>query len=176
MGVISDTMPLMAAQNGVWDGEYVHLDADHKVIDRHRSRLLCRVYDGGPDEARLVQSNLYDWADGNSEVRYFEGRYRDGRLWISNELIDGWTGEIELDETRRSLMVAWVRTAEPDFRFYELITMSEDGLAKNRTWHWYRKGRLFQRTLINETLTTRDWTAHDRPEYHQYRPRGQGAD
>ena len=60
------------------------------------------------------------------------------------------------------------------FRFVFVVVgvgMAEDGLAPNRTWHWYRKGRLFQRTVINETLTTRDWRAHDDPGYHAYHPR-----
>ena len=171
MGIIAERLPLLAEQEGVWDGEYVHLDAEHRVIDRHRSRLLCRNFDGPEGEARFVQSNLYDWQDGTREIRYFEGVFRDDRVWISNDLIDGWTADIQLDPTRRSLMVAWVRSQEPDFRFYELITMSEDGQAKNRTWHWYRKGRLFQRTLINETLATRDWQSLDRDEYHRYQPR-----
>lgn len=171
MGIIAEQMPLLAAQEGVWEGEYVHLDADHQVIDRHASRLVCRVYDGPEGAARFAQSNIYTWPDQSREIRYFEGPFRGDRVWIRNELIDGWTGEIALDPTRRSLMVAWVRVGDPDFRFYELITMAEDGEAKNRTWHWYRNGRLFQRTLINETLLTRDWTAHDDPSLYASSPR-----
>ncbi|MEJ2534146.1 MAG: DUF3598 domain-containing protein, partial [Gammaproteobacteria bacterium] len=129
MGVMAERLPLLVDQEGVWDGEYVHVDADHQVIDRHRSRLICRVFDGPEGEAKFVQSNLYDWADGTREIRFFEGVFRDDRVWIRNDLIDGWTADLDLDPTRRSLMVAWVRVGEPDFRFYELITMSEDGQA-----------------------------------------------
>ena len=49
--------------------------------------------------------------------------------------------------------------------------MAEDGDAKNRTWHWYRKDRLFQRTVINENRVSRDWQAYDDPSYYSYRPR-----
>lgn len=170
-GVIAATAPLVAAQAGVWDGEYVHLDADNREIDRHRSRLVCRLFDGPDGAARLTQSNIYDWPDGSREVRYFEGVWRGDRLWIANELIDGWTGSIGLDPTARSIMVGWVRADEPDFRYYEMITVAGDGEAKNRTWHWYRAGRLFRRTVINETRTDRDWRAHDDPAYLRYRPR-----
>lgn len=171
MGIIADTMPLVASQQGVWEGTYVHLDADHREIDRHSSRLVCRLFDGDDGTARLAQSNIYDWADGTREVRYFDGVFRDDRVWFDNENIVGWTGAISLDETNRTIMVGWVRTGEPDFRFYEMITVAEDGQAKNRTWHWYRKGRLFQRTIINEALVSKDWRAYDDPGYYAYRPR-----
>jgi hypothetical protein len=171
MGVIARTMPIVAAQAGVWEGEYVHLDADHNVIDRHRSRLVCRLFDGEEGAARLVQTNIYDWADGTREIRYFEGIYRGDRIWIDNVNIHGWTAAVSLDETGRTIMVGWVRADEPDFRYYEMITVAEDGDAKNRTWHWYSQGRLFQRTVINETRVSYDWAAHDDPSFYAYRPR-----
>lgn len=166
MGNLATRMPTLAAQMGVWEGEYVHLDADHREIDRHKSKLVCHL-----DNDRLIQSNIYNWADGTREVRYFEGVLDGDRLLISNENIDGWVAPLAGDATQRTIMVLWTRAGAPDFRFYEMITVSEDGKAKNRTWHWYDKGRLFQRTLINEILITTDWRAHDAPEFHAYRPR-----
>lgn len=171
-GQISATMPLVAAQAGVWQGEYVHFDADHREIDRHSSKLVCRLFDGADGEARLAQSNIYVWADGSREVRYFDGHLRGDRIVIANENIDGWVAPLTLDTTQATIMVLWSRAGEPDFRYYEMITVAEAGLAKNRTWHWYRKGRLFQRTLINEELITRDWQAHDDPGLYAYSPRG----
>lgn len=171
MGIIASMMPLVASQAGVWDGEYVHLDADHKEIDRHRSRLVCRLHDGEDGEARLAQTNIYDWADGTREIRYFDAVFRGDRLWIDNVNINGWTAAVSLDQTDRTIMVGWTRAGEPDFRYYEMITVAEDGNAKNRTWHWFRKGRLFQRTIINEARTSNDWEAHDDPSYYAFRPR-----
>jgi hypothetical protein len=172
MGVITENFPLLASQQGMWDGTYVHLDPDHREIDRHQSRLVCRLFDGPDGEARLAQTNIYTWADGTTEIRYFDGVFRQDRLWISNELIDGWTGEISLDPTRRTMMVGWVRQGAPDFRFYELITVSEDGRQKNRTWHWYRNGALFQRTLINEVKSSDNWQDVDHPDLYKTRARG----
>jgi len=177
MGLIRDRFPLIADQEGIWDGEYVHLDAEHREIDRHASRLVCRIFDADTGEAaRLSQSNIYTWPDGTREVRFFEGRLRGDRFWIDNELIDGWTAPVDLDETGRTLMVAWVRRNDPGFRFYELITMSEDGERKNRTWHWYRDGRLFQRTLINERRVSRDWMPFDAERLYAHHPRAPLAD
>jgi hypothetical protein len=169
LNIIAEKQPIVADQEGVWDGEYVHLDENHNIIDRHQSRLVCRLNDGPDGEARLSQTNIYTWDDGQREVRYFEGVYRDDRLWIHNDLIDGWTSAVNLDATNRTIMVAWTRTSDPDFRFYELITVAEDGNAKNRTWHWYRGRRLFQRTVINESRVARDWKPYDDPDYYQFR-------
>lgn len=170
--IITQTQALLAAQAGVWDGEYVHLDENHRIIDRHQSRLVCRLFDGPDGDAKLCQTNIYTWDDGQQEIRYFEGVFRGDRIWIQNDLIDGWTSEVELDATRRTIMVGWTRPSEPGFRYYEMITVAEDGKAKNRTWHWYRQGRLFQRTLINEERVAKDWRQYDDPGFYAYRAKG----
>lgn len=172
MGIIAAKLPLVADQAGVWDGEYVHLNEHHEIIDRHRSRLICRLDDGADGKAKLSQTNIYTWADGTQEIRFFEGVFRGDRLWIKNALIDGWTAAMELDPTGRTIMVGWTRAHEPDLRYYEMITVAEDNEAKNRTWHWYRKGRLFQRTIINETQVSRQWHQFDDPSYLVNSPRG----
>lgn len=43
-----------------------------------------RVTDGVDGAAKLSQTNIYTWADGTQEVRYFDGTFRDDRIWISN--------------------------------------------------------------------------------------------
>ncbi len=171
MQIITEMMPIVADQAGVWEGEYVHLDADHNIIDRHKSRLVCRLEDGPDGEAKLSQTNIYTWADNTQEIRYFDGTFRGDRVWINNDLINGWTASVSLDQTSRTIMVGWTRAHEPDFRYYEMITVAEDGNAKNRTWHWYRKGRLFQRTVIDENRVSRDWKAHDDPSYYAFKQR-----
>lgn len=169
--MIAATMPVVAAQVGVWDGEYLHLDADNREIDRHASRLVCRLFDGDDGTARLTQTNIYDWNDGTREIRYFEGLLQGDRINISNENIIGWVSPLAQDDTARTIMVGWVRSGEPDFRYHEMITVADDGMAKNRVWHWYRKGRLFQRTIINEVRTSSDWQSADDPSYYQFTPR-----
>lgn len=173
MQIIAERQPIVADQAGVWEGEYVHFDADHRLIDRHKSRLICRLQDGADGVAKLSQTNIYTWPDDTQEIRFFDGTFEGDRVWIKNDLIDGWTGAVEMDPTGRTILVGWVRAHEPDFRYYEMITVAEDGNAKNRTWHWYRHGRLFQRTLINENRVSRDWGAYDDPSYYSFSPRSQ---
>lgn len=171
MGPIATNHPLSYDQKGVWDGEYVYFDANHNIIDRHKSRLICRYDDEGP-RPKIRQSNIYTWADGTQEVRYFEGWLGGDRIWFDNDLIRGWTADIKLDPTGRSIMVSWVRKDALDIQFYELINTSPDGERKNRAWQWYRDGHLFQRTLINETRTSRDTAPYDDVKYQKTRPRG----
>ena len=92
-------MPYLAKHEGVWDGWYRHFDADSKMVDEHRSRLVCRF----PDDGSLPyhQTNYYSWANGKKEVRDFPADYKDGRLLFDNELIKGWAAEVRLDEFRR---------------------------------------------------------------------------
>ncbi len=172
MGVITDAMPMVADQAGVWDGEYVHVNEKHEVIDRHKSRLVCRLQEDDPANAKLAQTNIYTWADGSREIRYFETLFKGDRLWVDNDLIKGWVGMDALDLTNRTILVGWVSKLDPGLSFYEFITVALGGNAKNRTWHWYREGRLFQRTVINEVRTSRDWQSYDDPSYYAYKLRG----
>ena len=36
-------MPSLAASAGVWVGEYIHIDREARVTDRHASRLIERL-------------------------------------------------------------------------------------------------------------------------------------
>jgi hypothetical protein len=171
MSAVATSMPLIASQAGVWRGTYVHLDADNREIDRHASLLICRLIDDVDGKARLTQSNIYEWADCSREIRYFDALLQGDRLNIANVNIEGWVAPLAMDATARTIMVLWTKAGDPSFRYYEMITVSEDGAAKNRTWHWYRDGRLFQRTIINEEKISDDWQAHDDPAFYEYRPR-----
>ena len=60
-------MPLLARNEGVWEGYYRYYDAAGNKIDEHKSRLLCRIR----DDRDYHQTNLYRWADGARETRDF---------------------------------------------------------------------------------------------------------
>lgn len=158
MGIKED-MPLLARHEGVWEGTYRYYDASGKLVDEHRSRLLCRFPESGPYPYH--QTNIYTWADGRTEVRDFPAEYRDGRIWWDNELIQGWAAELNLDDKGRSVVLYWQRTGDPELYLYEMIQMSDDGKKRCRTWHWIRNGELETRTAIEEKLVSRDWRAAD---------------
>lgn len=154
---IRAAMPLLADNEGVWEGVYRHYDAaTGKLIDEHLSRLVCRILD---DDERFPyrQTNHYFWADGRTEVREFPAWYEDGRIWWDNDLIKGWAAAMRPDDMGRSTCLNWTRKGEEDLYLYEMIQNSADRRSRARTWQWFRADKCFQRTLIDESFVTRDW-------------------
>lgn len=156
---IAEAMPLLARHEGVWDGSYIYYNAAGEEVDRHSSRLFCRILPDGPNPYH--QTNHYSWADGRTEIRDFPATFSDGRIWWDNELIKGWAAEVPLDEYRRTIMLYWQRQGDPSLYLYEMIQLSDDGQSRCRTWHWIRNGLLETRTAIQESLVTRDWRSLD---------------
>lgn len=149
-------MPLLARNEGVWEGWYRYYSAESgKLIDQHRSRLICRFREEG--EFPYHQTNHYFWEDGRTEERDFPASYADGRIWWDNDLITGWAAAMKPDDFNRSTCLNWTRKGEPDLYLYEMIQISDCGKFRSRTWHWYKAGRCFQRTLIDEKFVTKDW-------------------
>jgi hypothetical protein len=155
MNPFKQAMPLLASQEGVWEGWYRYFDVDGKKLDEHRSRLICRFPEGGA--VPYHQTNHYTWADGRSELREFPATYRDGRLWFDNDLITGWAAEEPLDEQRRTLLLHWVRKGEPDTYLYEMIQLSDCRRFRTRVWQWINGGRTRMRTLIDEHKVSDSW-------------------
>ncbi|MCC5793868.1 MAG: hypothetical protein JJT85_03935 [Chromatiales bacterium] len=151
-------VPGIARHEGIWDGTYRYYDAAGQQTDQHSSRLICRF----TNETRWPyhQTNHYRWADGRKERREFPAQIRDGRLVFDRNLIDGWAASVPLDPFGRTLMLYWTRPAERDVYLYEMIQLSDCGRHRARVWQWFRDGRLFQRTLIDEELVSRDWSEY----------------
>jgi hypothetical protein len=151
-------MPLLARNEGVWEGWYRYYDATTgKQIDQHRSRLICRLPTEGPHAGRYHQTNYYFWEDGRTDVRDFPAWYEKGRIWWDNDLIKGWAAAMQPDDENRSTCLSWTRKGEEDMYLYEMIQLSVDGRNRARTWQWFKQDVCFQRTLIDEKFITADW-------------------
>ncbi|MEO5963033.1 MAG: DUF3598 family protein [Thermomonas sp.] len=148
-------MPSLARHEGVWDGTYRYYDPEGNKTDEHASRLICRIT--GDDAAPYHQTNNYSWADGRTEIRDFKTTYSFGRIIFDNELIYGWCTQIPEDDFHRTLMLYWQRKGEEGLELYEMIQLSDCGNLRNRIWHWYKKGVLVQRTLIDEKRASHNW-------------------
>ena len=153
---LKNSMPVLARHEGVWDGYYRYYDSQGKKVDEHKSRLLCRLI----DNKDYHQTNLYRWKDGKKDFRDFPAEIINNRL-IFNTDIDGWCAEVDLDEYKRTMFLYWKRKNESDTYLYEMIQMSDDGLTRARTWQWFKHDRLFQRTLIDESRVSLDWSAYE---------------
>jgi hypothetical protein len=152
---LASSMPLLAKQEGIWEGVYRYVDFDGRQVDTHASRLTCRMTPG--QDWDYHQTNEYRWADGRVETREFMGRHRDGRLWFEDGPIDGWAAEDPLDPERLTMLLQWRRRDEPDTRFYEMIQVDAACRQRSRVWQWIRGGRIQLRTLIDEHKVADDW-------------------
>ncbi|MEX6725261.1 DUF3598 domain-containing protein [Parapedomonas caeni] len=154
---LAEAMPILARNEGVWEGWYRYYDAaTGKLVDQHRSRLFCRLTRDG-DAEYYHQTNHYFWEDGRTEVREFPARYENGRIWWDNELIKGWCATMQPDDFNRSSCLNWTRKNEPGIYLYEMIQIDDAARNRARTWQWFRDGVCYQRTLIDERLVSRDW-------------------
>lgn len=152
---LKTVMPLLARNEGIWEGWYRYYDQQGNKVDEHRSKLICRFPASGPYPYH--QTNHYTWSDGKREVRDFPATFRDGRVWFENELIHGWAAEVPLDDHHRTIMLYWTRKDEPDTYLYEMIQVSDCGRYRQRVWQWIRDGQCVLRTLIDEQKLTDNW-------------------
>jgi len=157
---IREEMPLLARHEGVWNGTHSYFNVANEKVDKHPSRLICRLPDKGLHPYH--QTNHYTWPDGRTEIRDFPAQYRDGRVWWDNDLIKGWALAVDLDEYNRAMMLYWQRSCDPSLYLYEMIQLCDDGQNRCRTWHWIRYRMLETRTVVKETFVTKGWRAMNR--------------
>ena len=141
---IKEAMPLLARHEGEWHGSYTFVDRDANVVDQHRSVLHCTFPDD--DVHPYFQVNEYEWPDGRTERIEFPASYADGAIHFDTDRISGRCWEID----DHCLVLHWVYKRDPDVTLYELIHLDDSGQHRTRTWHWFKDGVCFQRTLIDE--------------------------
>ena len=141
---MQNTLPAMLLHEGVWEGTYRVVDLDGRVIDEHRSRVQCVFPDDGP--YAYVQRNLFTWPDGRVFEAKFGGELRGDRLYWDTDRFKGY-GWSTLDDV---IMLTLDRKDRPGESFTEIIVLAPNGNERARTWHWFKNGALYQRTLCDE--------------------------
>lgn len=144
MESIREGMPVLARHEGRWEGEYIHVDAQNVVIDRHRAELSCAFPTEGP--FAYSQVNVYTWPDGRREEHHFPATYKDRQIFWDTDRIVGRAWEID----ERTVVLTWRRKNEPGTYLYEMIQISDDNTHRGRTWHWFENDQLVKRTCIKE--------------------------
>ena len=143
--LLTGIMPAMLKHEGIWEGTYRHIDAENEMIDIHHARVVCEFPSEGP--YGYIQRNLFTWGDGREYRSVLNGVLRDGKLCWDTETFDGSAWETDHD----LILLNLNRKDEPGANFFEIICMGESGVDRARTWHWFRDGRLYKRTLCDET-------------------------
>ncbi|WP_299322188.1 hypothetical protein [Parasphingopyxis sp.] len=153
--LLDDLMPAMVRHEGVWEGTYRHIDADGTLLDRHAARIVCEF--PGSGEAAYIQHNLFRWDDGREHRARLPGVYRDDKLWWDMPTFHGYAWETEDDV----LMLNLTRRDEPGAHFVEIIILGDGGDRRSRTWHWFKDGALYKRTLCEEQRVSTDVSVDD---------------
>lgn len=141
---IREEMPLLARHAGEWRGTYTFVDSDAKVIDKHDSIVTCSFPADG--EFPYFQTNRYKWADGKEQLIEFPASYKDRKIYFDTERINGYAWEVD----ENTIVLFWRYVSNRKEYLYEMIQLDESGTNRTRTWHWFRDGVCYQRTLIDE--------------------------
>ena len=144
MSTIRTEMPVLVRHEGTWVGAYTVIDNDGNMIDTHKSQVTCEF----PDDAAApyFQTNRYEWSKDKIQEYQFPGTYRDKQLWFDTERIEGHAWEAD-----NSIIILYFSYKDmPDAYVYEMIHISPCNNHRARTWHWFKNGEIYQRTLIKE--------------------------
>ena len=137
--------PATRAHEGIWEGTYHHLNEAGEIVDVHASRVICEF----PSDAGQVfyrQHIEFSWDDGRIRRDRFDGIVDGTCLRYDTPTFSGRSWETE----DGLLLLNLQRKDEPGAMFYEIIAMGATGEHRARTWHWFRDGKLYRRTLCDE--------------------------
>lgn len=137
-------MPQIFRHEGIWEGTYRHVDTSGLTLDFHKSRVECIFPEKG--EVVYIQRNAFTWDDGRTYEVEFPGVLIGEKIYWDTPTFSGFgwmAGEniflLELD-----------RKDDIGARFHEAIVMGENYDKRARTWHWFKDGDCFKRTLCDE--------------------------
>ena len=134
----------MLLHEGVWTGTYRYVDLDGVTTEFHQSRVECVFPETGPYV--YVQKNQFKWDDGRERAVEFGGILQGDRIYWDTDAFEGygWTTKEGV------VMLTLNRKDVPDTYFTEAIILGSNNISRARTWHWFKDGELYQRTLCNE--------------------------
>ena len=136
--------PAHRAHLGTWKGTYRHVDLFAQEEELIQSQVICEFPDDGLVFYR--QSIELEHADGSVTRAGFDGVDRGDHLWFDTPTFVGKSWETEDGVVLLNLQ----RKDEPGAHFVEVIILGEGGKHRARTWHWFKDGQLYRRTLCDE--------------------------
>lgn len=156
-------LPVMARNEGVWEGMYRRYGPDGQLMTEFNSRVVMRFRTGAPDEEMYHQTNIYRFADGKGQVIESTGWFDGERLnFGSDRDISGWAADDLTDPNGQTcLLYMIVNSATPQLAkgtfCYELVQLSACGRYRARAAQYVQDGKIVMRTMIDEELVTQDW-------------------
>ena len=145
MSIIKARMPLLARHEGTWAGTYRFITPQMKLLDQYDFKINVSFPDDGKDGLTYRQESFYTWPDGRARSLVFDATYANGRAVFDGRI----SGSVrELDD--RTLYVHFCFEDQPGVDVCEMIQLAANNIDRGRTWHWFKDGKLFQITLVDE--------------------------
>ena len=144
--LIKSRMPLLARGGGSWAGTYTFITPAMEVLDRYSVRTRSSFPEDGRGGQTYRLESEYVWLDGRIQRQSFDGFLDGDAIVFDNGRIAGRMHAVD-DQT---LYLTFGFTAQPDIQVCEMIQFARDAQSRARTWHWLRKERLYQLTLVDE--------------------------
>lgn len=159
--------PVLASNEGVWEGMYRRYGADGKLMGEFNSRVVMRFQDGAPEDEMYHQTNVYRFSNGKGQVIESKGWFDGERLnFGSDRDIAGWAADDQTDPHGQTCLLHMeVHSATPQLAkgtiCYELVQLSACGNYRARAAQYVQDGRIVMRTMIDEELVERDWSLRE---------------
>ena len=136
--------PAHRAHEGIWMGTYRHLNIEAEQEELIQSHVICEF--PGTDVFYRQTINLTH-PDGAQTQAGFDGYDRGDHLWFDTPTFVGKSWET----ADGVVLLNLERKDEPGAHFVEAIIMADGGRHRARTWHWFKNGQLYRRTLCDES-------------------------
>lgn len=164
---LKSKLPVLAKNDGVWEGMYRRYGPDGKLMSEFNSRVVMRFRDDAPENEMYHQTNVYRFANGKGQVIESTGSFDGTRLnFGSDRDISGWAADDQTDPHGQTcLLYMEVHSATPQLDkgtiCYELVQLSACGKYRARAAQYVENGRIVMRTMIDEELVEKDWAQRD---------------
>lgn len=141
---IYEGLPLIALNEGRWDGTYRMVKPDSTLVEQYDFRI--RVSLSRDNRRAYRQDSHYRYPDGSTSAIVFQAAYADGQMRWDDERIFGRLWQISED----TVYLTFGFHGMANTVCHEMIQTQPNGIDRGRTWLWYVDGKLDRYTLIDE--------------------------
>ena len=135
--------PAHRAHHGVWKGTYRHINLQAQEEELIQSQVICEFPE---TDVFYRQTIRLTHSDGKITHAEFDGYDQGDHLWFDTPTFIGKSWET----SDGVVLLNLTRKDEPGAHFAEVIIMGDGGKYRARTWHWFKDGQLYRRTLCDE--------------------------
>ncbi len=147
-------MPASGSMEGTWLGEFTRVDAEGKVLEKFPTKIVASYLPDG-HEYDFHQLNIY--RPGMPDERTIEsfGKWDIDRLHFFNERLEGWSKDLDIDESGLTSAFTMKFRDGSDVIVSEIISRSpSDPNKRMRATQYIKDGEVLRRTMIREVRVT----------------------